>query len=211
LAKIRSTSTEEKAKKKEHIKACALTLYQKSGELCSVDKIVKKSGVAKGTFYLYFKTKEEVFLDILSDMYAVYLEDVFKGIDLNKVTLESLADSLVKPLVGNSDFLRLASIGPGILEKNVSEEKIIEFKLMLMQAMQKMGEVFLQLSPRLKPEKVSEMIVVSFSLIIGIFQQSDISGELKKLSEKPEIKDLFIDFEKITSRSLVALWKGWII
>ena len=82
---------------------------------------------------------------------------------------------------------------------------------MLMQAMQKMGEVFLQLSPRLKPEKVSEMIVVSFSLIIGIFQQSDISGELKKLSEKPEIKYLFIDFEKITSRSLVALWKGWII
>lgn len=211
MAKIRSTSVEEKAKKKEHIKACALTLYHKAGELSSVDKIVKKSGLAKGTFYLYFKTKEEVYLDILSDMYAVYLEDVFKGIDPNKVSLESLADSLVKPLVGNSDFLRLASIGPGILEKNVSEEKIIEFKLMLMQAMQKMGEVFLQLSPGLKPEKVSEVIVVSFSLIIGIFQQSDISGELKKLSEKPEIKDLFIDFENITSRSLVALWKGWII
>ncbi len=211
MAKIRSTSDEEKAKKKEHIKSCALSLYQKSGQLCSVDKIVKESGVAKGTFYLYFKTKEEVFLDILSDMYMAYLNEVFQELNFEKMTLELLADSLVKPLIGNKDFLRLASIGPGILEKNVSEEKIIEFKLMLMQAMQKLGEVFLHLNPKLKPEKVSEMIVISFSLIIGVFQQSDISGELKKLSENPEIKDLFIDFESVTSRSLIALWNGWAI
>ncbi|MCO4794055.1 MAG: TetR family transcriptional regulator [Bacteriovoracaceae bacterium] len=211
MAKVRSTSNEEKAAKREHIKKCALNLYSKSGKLCSVDKIVKESGVAKGTFYLYFKTKEEVFLDILSDKYAAYLQQVFEELNDGVLTFEVLAEALVDPLVEDKDFLRLAAIGPSILEKNVSEEKIIEFKLMLMQAMGSLVDVFQALIPELEVKSAAQLVVTSFSLIIGVFQQSGLTRDLKELRERPELKSLFIDFETMTSRSLVSLWRGWLL
>ena len=36
----------------------------------AVDDIVEKAGVAKGTFYLYFESKEEVFNAVLADFLA---------------------------------------------------------------------------------------------------------------------------------------------
>ncbi|WP_091275337.1 TetR/AcrR family transcriptional regulator [Alteribacillus persepolensis] len=38
----------------------------------TVDKIVEHSGVSKGTLYIYFKTKHEIFLHIFNEMDYFY-------------------------------------------------------------------------------------------------------------------------------------------
>lgn len=41
------------------------SLFHKGVQEISVDELVKKAGIPKGTFYLFYKSKEELFIDLL--------------------------------------------------------------------------------------------------------------------------------------------------
>ena len=41
------------------------SLFHKGVQDISVDELVKKAGIPKGTFYLFYKSKEELFIDLL--------------------------------------------------------------------------------------------------------------------------------------------------
>lgn len=54
----------------------------------SVDEITEKSGVSKGTFYTYFKRKEDIVFELSKGMFAAILENAihFEGAFLAKLT-----------------------------------------------------------------------------------------------------------------------------
>ena len=57
-----------KGKVRKEILSTAVTIFAEKGyEATSVDEIVEKMGIAKGTFYYYFKTKEDVFHEIIDE------------------------------------------------------------------------------------------------------------------------------------------------
>lgn len=65
---ISSLVDEKKRKKKTLLKAAALELFlSKGSEATSIDDIVRKAGVAKGTFYLYFHDRNEILREIISE------------------------------------------------------------------------------------------------------------------------------------------------
>lgn len=51
---------EHEERKKEIIQAAAVLFSEKGYEACSINDILNAVGIAKGTFYYYFKSKEEV-------------------------------------------------------------------------------------------------------------------------------------------------------
>ncbi len=74
-------------KTKQHLYQCAINLFKEKGyEHVSVDEIVRTAGTAKGTFYIYFKSK----VDIISHMlhkYDHYYDELEKALDpANKAT-----------------------------------------------------------------------------------------------------------------------------
>jgi AcrR family transcriptional regulator len=74
---IRNTKTHDE-RKKEIILAALDLFYEKGFYNTAVSDIVKQIGVAQGTFYYYFKTKEEI-LDSIVDQYVESLaEDACK-------------------------------------------------------------------------------------------------------------------------------------
>ena len=59
----RARSDEEKALRRSHILHAAESIFADVGyESFSMAKLSKEAGVVKGTLYLYFDTREEVFL-----------------------------------------------------------------------------------------------------------------------------------------------------
>ena len=59
----RAISEKDKLKRKEKILKTAWKLYKETdGKLPAVSLIAQKTGLSKGTVYLYFKTKDEIFL-----------------------------------------------------------------------------------------------------------------------------------------------------
>lgn len=54
--------------KQTRLLEAAIKLFARVGyDNASVDEIVEAAGVAKGTFYYYFKSKEDLFLSLISD------------------------------------------------------------------------------------------------------------------------------------------------
>lgn len=73
---------------KETIKHCAVELFENKGVLnTSVNDIVKKAGIAKGTFYIYYKNKAELINEVF---------DRYNELFLKKVVVENSAEPRIK-------------------------------------------------------------------------------------------------------------------
>ena len=63
----RARGAADKAARRLAILAAAGDLFEEAhGELPSVEQVARRAGLAKGTVYLYFGAKEEMFLALLS-------------------------------------------------------------------------------------------------------------------------------------------------
>lgn len=75
-------------RRKDILKA-ALTLFREKGyEKTVISDIVKLAGIAQGTFYIYYKSKEDVFLAVLENLREEIVEkliEIQKRKDLNAV------------------------------------------------------------------------------------------------------------------------------
>lgn len=98
--------TKKKNEKYTKILDTALGLFEKNGtHLVSIDEIVKGAGVAKGTFYLYFKDRYDLISTLIIEKASKYmslLSDEYKPKDFGDVStsvrhyIEYLSDFLQK-------------------------------------------------------------------------------------------------------------------
>lgn len=66
-----SKSNGKKAKKRQRIVDSALALFNKQGfGKTTIENIISKAKVGKGTFYLYFKNKEQLVNDVMDTLVA---------------------------------------------------------------------------------------------------------------------------------------------
>jgi len=65
---VRARDAEQKLLRKQSLLNAGWELFLAGdGQLPSVAQILARAGLAKGTFYIYFKTKEELFLELVTE------------------------------------------------------------------------------------------------------------------------------------------------
>ncbi len=76
-ARPRRTRGRDKASSRDTIEVCAVGLFQARGvEGTSISDIVQKAGIAKGTFYRYFRDKDDLVDSVISRYTREFLEEV---------------------------------------------------------------------------------------------------------------------------------------
>jgi len=102
-----------RAQRRRHLLDCALEVFAEKGyHAASISHIIKKAGVARGTFYLYFESKRSVFEELLDEMLAA-LETRVKRIDPSRgatgvlAQMEANVDGVIAYLLSNRPMLRL--------------------------------------------------------------------------------------------------------
>lgn len=114
---------------KERIVETSIQLFDKKGFTgTSIKEIVEELNVTKGTFYYYFKSKEE----LLKDIHLTYIDDL---IEQQKVILEDSTTDCIEKLYGLI-FMVISNIGSNresarIFTREVrhlSEEHVEEIK-----------------------------------------------------------------------------------
>lgn len=66
--------------KRYRIQLAAMQLFQEQGvDATSVNEIVKKANVAKGTFYIYYKDKKELISQILTKKHGSFMNDIMNA------------------------------------------------------------------------------------------------------------------------------------
>jgi AcrR family transcriptional regulator len=118
--------------------ACALEVFAERGyHAASVSHIISRAGVARGTFYLYFKNKRAVFDELLDDLFAL-LNSKVKRIDPSRgnagvvAQMEANVDAVLDCMLGNPAMLRVllaeaVGLDPGF------DKKLNEFYTSLLQ------------------------------------------------------------------------------
>lgn len=114
-SKARSDA-EKSARKQSIIDAAAELLKGNVSELPSVSAIAKQAGFAKGTVYIYFDSKERLFLDIYEHLYAqcaFNFKRELQAIDFQQIALFWFEQPI---------FSKLMSLADGTLVSNLSKE-----------------------------------------------------------------------------------------
>ena len=100
----------KKSRKEEIMKAAANLFSQKSYHDVTVDQIAEEVGVAKGTIYLYFESKENLYLEILEHTYETIesiLEKEIAKEDPAPKKLKKILTSIFQFYFQNMDVLRI--------------------------------------------------------------------------------------------------------
>ena len=97
--------------KKLKIIQVATKIFASDGyENASVDAIVEKAGVAKGTFYYYFKTKDDLFLSMFKtgvEQLSIYMDDEASKYDNPTDRIEAIIKSQYAFFSENRDLCRM--------------------------------------------------------------------------------------------------------
>lgn len=203
---------EDKEARRDDILRAALTLFlEDMRRFPAVAAIAAKAGLAKGTVYLYFQTKEQIFTALLSREWHALLSHIEDGfadgdVDRSKMVAQFI-DRFATFLDSHAYFLRLDSLGYGLLEANLSPDEFWRFKSEFSMALNRAGRI-VDTGLSLSAGHGMRLLVRSYALTKGLWQTLDFPDWLRgegRLADHP-LADMSFDTELRTA--LTEFWRG---
>lgn len=213
MTKRRARTDEQKQERKQALLDAAWTLFQESGyDEISITGVTKLAGVAKGTFYLYFKTKEELFIAIMEQLFVAFFDQVDAGLQQmsgHQPTPEEIADLFQRSLDAQPSLSRLFAILHPVLEQNIDYDTAVGFKRMLLERIITTGSLLESCLPFLQPGEGAEFVLRSYALVIGIQHVSDPAPVIREAMEKePDLALFNLKFSDEVSETIAILLRG---
>jgi len=221
LQKQRARSVEDKALRWRSILHSTRALYRhqissaQAHVLPSADEIARHAGISKATLFLYFRNKEEIFLQLLLEEFHKWGSDIIKEVDrriaketstkIRRAKPEWVASAIEASLKKRDDLLNMNLHASVNLETFCSDEALNTYKMSIGQFA---ASLALELSTRLplKPDEISDRLLQSFSVVIGGFQSALISRQRPELDAFDQYPFLRIDFHSHIRPLLSMIW-----
>lgn len=123
---------EKKQIKRENLLASAYTLFNKKGFVdTSINDIVEYAGVAKGTFYLYFKDKWDINEQVVTEKARLLFDEAIintndKRIDNFDDRIINIVDYIIEAFKENPDLMKLINkdLSLGIFNNILTDDYI---------------------------------------------------------------------------------------
>jgi TetR/AcrR family transcriptional regulator len=209
----RARNSAAKAARKELILSESLKLFESQDfDSISMESIARKAGLAKGTLYLYFKTKEEVFLGCTESSFTRWVHLLENSIPSQSKAFSAseIADLFVVTIKASSELPRLLSHLHIILEKNISEESARSFKLELKAKLLTLASLMTgKTSALAEPEYAISFLLKSYSLMLGLYQVCNPAPQMQKVLSDPELSLFVLNFEEQLYQGLKLLLLGF--
>ena len=214
MKKQRATNSEDKLAKRQIILTAALQIFKRTSyNEVTMSAIADKAKLAKGTLFLYFPTKEELFLALME----AQLIEWFDGVDAELDTLKGQSPiSEISSLIANSlkergEFTRLLAIHSTILEQNVSYESIFKHKQIIMQRLAGTGSRLEKSLSFLQAGQGAHFILQCQALVVGLWHLTDPSPVASTVIEKEGLTafklNFYFEFENVLTSLLYGIEK----
>ncbi len=195
----RARKPEQKEQRRDAILAAGWLLYQEQAfSAISMSGVAQQAGLAKGTLYLYFKTKEELFLAILTEKVGEF----FMGLSNYLRTLPKSGDELefgrllADYVMQHHHVLSLMGMAPSVLEQNSDLSAVKVYKEAIMLHTGQTGLLFEELLEFIPPGGGAKFLLNVYTLILGVMQTINVPKHVQQLIEQePHLKILNMDQE----------------
>jgi AcrR family transcriptional regulator len=175
-----------------------------------MSEIAEQSGLAKGTLYLYFNTKEDLFLGLLHQKLDAWFDEIDAALSgmRGAGSPRGLAGAFARSLRANPRLLRLLGLMNPVLEPNSSIESIRALKHMLIRRLETTGQLLEASLPALKPGDGADALLRIYALIVGVQHLSMPSEVARSVIVRENLTVLQIDFDRELSTGLELLFVG---
>ncbi len=206
----RARAPEHKSQRRAAILGAAEGLLERreAADSCSVELLARKAGLAKGTVYLYFRSREEVLLGVHEKQSHELFDVVERALAAPGANAERVVSAGLRYLRAHPQFYPLAASCRTMLDTNVSTDAALAFKIGIGKRLQALGRRIEQLYPGLKPGEGAILLINSYALIIGLWQQADTPKPLRAVMDRPEMAVFRLDFEKQLTAAVLDLWEA---
>lgn len=220
MATVRARDDDQKLARKHTLMDAGWALFKENdGQLPSVAQVVKKAGLAKGTFYLYFKTKEELFLELLADAVNRFFDNLKRELGTEAIDLDSVIDTFVKHVSEDEALIQLGCMLSGVIEQNTEEAVILRFKMQMVQMLFELGAIISKAVDRAISEgkhyhpiesgEASRLMLRSYAAFVGIAQM--VPPPSSPFIDLPELQPIKLDLEGDTKAIVRSLWHDALI
>jgi AcrR family transcriptional regulator len=213
---VRQRAIQAGEKQERHdaiLDAAERLLLRSPDRLASVAEVADEAGLAKGTVYLYFASKEELLLALhernVRGFFAALVELLDGGRALAVDQILALAR---RHMVDPPLFLPLASRCFALMAQSIPAETAVAFRQRMAERLQRAGAGLERHFPVLAPGDGLVLLRHSYALIVGLWQMSGATGACPAagtLSPAGAVPPaLAFSYPAELDRALRALWRG---
>ena len=209
--KRRAIKDEQKQERRQAILDHAWRLFQGTPyQQITISEVAERAGLAKGTIYLYFKTKEELFLALLVQQLATWFDELDAQLraQAGASDIPQVAELICGSLERFPGLTRLLAMLHSILEQNIDYDTALRFKRMLLVRMSGTGELLEGGLPFLRPGQGAHLLLQAHALIIGLWQLADPAPVARQVLDTPEMAPFAITFAPELLKAFTALLQG---
>lgn len=195
MGNIRARNDSEKAMKRKTLLYAAWTLLkQMDGQLPTAVQIAQQANVSKGTVYIYFKTKEEIFLSLFLSKLTAWAQDIKTELEkAEQPDIDLFSEILARYPHENQLMMVLGGMLHGVLEKNVSFDTLLNFKIRVSRIVEDSGVLFYGYFPWLPPNHGARFMLTVYNLFGALFQSAASPDPMKQALEKRGIETFVVD------------------
>ncbi|NQZ22970.1 MAG: TetR family transcriptional regulator [Colwellia sp.] len=207
----RARTDEKKSERKQAIYQAAFTLFKNNGyDKVSFNGIAVEAGFTKSNMYRYFSSKDDIFLNVFSDLFEKWVDECSKQLQTleKNVQIKTFAQTWLKSLLLQPKLLDLMPILFVSLERNSSFEQLLEFKRLAMNLLYSITLDISRIYPDIEGQKAFKFLTLSYAATANYWAATMQSDALKKIYQLDEFKALKPDFEKDLTTSIEIIILG---
>ena len=191
-------------RRKSILDAAESLLTQGGGRLPTAAEIAAASGLAKGTLYIYFRTKEEIFAALLLHLWEPALAALKEELTRADRPVPARVEAFVARFVAYVDerpiLLRLDALAKEVIERNMSAPALIAHKKAFLTSIEDVS-ASIEEALTLHPGRGFQLLTRSHALMRGLWQSFG--------DPAPEMPDCHQHaFATELSEALSEYWKG---
>ncbi len=194
------------ARKKEIIEACSELYESKGFKEITLKEIGAATTLTRTGIYLYFETKEEIFLALLAreyDSWVGEMRDVMAREEC--MTREELAAVLARTLTGHPRLLRLLSMNLYEMEANSRPERLAEFKVSFGASLRTVDQMIQKYLPEMDDGDRQRFLYAFFPFIYGIYPYTSVTEKQRIAMEQAGIPYVYQSAYDLTYQFLIKL------
>lgn len=209
----RARSPEQKEERRRHLldTARSLLLTIPDVHALGVNELARHAGMTKSNVYRYFESSEAVLLEVLVEEFGAWHGDL--GTALRRGgrragTLEHIARCFSATMAARPLLCRLTSIFPSVLERNVSEERMVQFKRSLLAVRQQAALDFHACVPAVPAASFDRFIHFALPLAIGLWPLAFPGEVAATVIARPDMAVLRYRFQQDMETGMLMLLRS---
>lgn len=176
--------------------------------------IAKETKLSKGILFVYFKTKEALFFQLLCREYVKRLERFIEIIsetqikklqDIKQLFLKELEEIIDK----NPMYIRLEAIRTSVLERNIDSDTMLQSKLLLFQKLTEMTDLLCS-NDVINEAQVMDIFQAEAAIITGCKLTATLPDEVITIIENHNLHEFKRDFKTDVMNTMSFYLDGYL-